>query len=92
MEAAVATTFNVQFVMSGNQLEMRPLAPAGGAASVLPSDRFPTLREMEQEYIQRVMTHVGGNRSQAARMLGIDRVSLWRKLKQVDESVCTVNS
>lgn len=92
MEAAVATTFNVQFVMNGNQLEVRPLVSTAGAVPVVPVDRFPTLRELEQEYIQKVMTHVGGNRSRAARMLGIDRVSLWRKLKQIDEGACMVNS
>ncbi|MCP4713336.1 MAG: sigma-54-dependent Fis family transcriptional regulator, partial [Planctomycetes bacterium] len=35
-----------------------------------------TLSEVEAEYISQVMDHVGGNKSQAARVLGIDRKTL----------------
>jgi len=45
---------------------------------------FPTLEEMEKEYIRWVMTKAGKNKSQAARILGIDRVSLYRKLKKFE--------
>ena len=41
-----------------------------------------TLESQEAEHIQHVLKLAEGNRSQAARMLGIDRVSLWRKLKK----------
>lgn len=44
--------------------------------------RIPSLKERETEYIQWVLREVGGNMSLAARTLGIDRVSLWRKLKK----------
>lgn len=40
-----------------------------------------TLEERENQYIHWVLQHTGGNRSKAAEILGIDRVSLWRKLK-----------
>ena len=42
-----------------------------------------TLQEQEAEHILSVLKMVDGNRTQAARMLGIDRVSLWRKLKKL---------
>ncbi len=42
-----------------------------------------TLEEQEAEHILNVLKMVDGNRTQAARMLGIDRVSLWRKLKKL---------
>jgi len=42
-----------------------------------------TLESQEAEHIQHVLKLAEGNRSQAARMLGIDRVSLWRKLKKL---------
>ncbi|MEW6594438.1 MAG: sigma-54 dependent transcriptional regulator [Thermodesulfobacteriota bacterium] len=42
----------------------------------------PTLEEQEKAYIQWVLAEAEGNRSLAARILGIDRVSLWRKLKK----------
>lgn len=41
-----------------------------------------TLEEQEREHILRALDVARGNRSEAARMLGIDRVSLWRKLKK----------
>lgn len=40
-----------------------------------------TLAEVEREHIFAVLEHCDGNRVQAAKMLGIDRVSLWRKVK-----------
>jgi DNA-binding NtrC family response regulator len=44
--------------------------------------RIPSLEEQEIAYIQWVLKEVGGNKTLAARTLGIDRVSLWRKLKK----------
>ncbi|MFA5354487.1 MAG: sigma-54 dependent transcriptional regulator [Thermodesulfovibrionales bacterium] len=44
--------------------------------------KIPSLEEQEMAYIQWVLTEVGGNRTLAAQILGIDRVSLWRKLKR----------
>jgi len=43
---------------------------------------IPTLVEQEQNYIQWVLNKCEGNQTQAAKILGIDRVSLWRKLKR----------
>ena len=44
-----------------------------------------SLAEIEKRHILQVMEQVGGNRSRAARILGMDRSSLWRKLKSYDE-------
>ena len=44
--------------------------------------RIPTLAEQEREYILWVLGEARGNQTLAAQMLGIDRVSLWRKLKR----------
>jgi len=43
--------------------------------------KIPSLAEQEMAYIQWVLNEVGGNKTLAAQILGIDRVSLWRKLK-----------
>ncbi len=43
---------------------------------------LPTLEEQEIRYIKQVLTESGGNKSAAAETLGIDRVSLWRKIKR----------
>jgi DNA-binding NtrC family response regulator len=48
------------------------------------ADAFRTLEELERDYIHWVMTKAGKNKSQAARILGIDRVSLYRKLKKYE--------
>ncbi len=45
--------------------------------------KIPSLDEQEGEYIQWVLKEVGWNRTLAAQILGIDRVSLWRKLKKL---------
>jgi len=42
----------------------------------------PTLEEQEIHYIKWVLEKSGGNKTKAAKMMGIDRVSLWRKLKR----------
>jgi len=43
---------------------------------------WPTLAEKEKRYILEVLDEVEGNKSKAARILDIDRVSLWRKIKR----------
>ncbi len=45
--------------------------------------KYPSLEEMERSYIQWVLKEVGENKTEAAKYLGIDRVSLWRKLKKL---------
>lgn len=45
-------------------------------------ETLPSLEDQERRYILQVLEHTGGNRTQAAQILGIDRVSLWRKLKR----------
>ncbi|AKV03423.1 Response regulator of zinc sigma-54-dependent two-component system [Labilithrix luteola] len=41
-----------------------------------------TMEEVEQRYIQRVMEAVGQNKTQAAKVLGFDRTTLYRKLER----------
>ncbi len=43
---------------------------------------IPSLEEQEMAYIHWVLKEVSGNKTVAAQILGIDRVSLWRKLKR----------
>jgi DNA-binding NtrC family response regulator len=45
-------------------------------------DRILSLEDHEKTYIQWVLKEARGNKSRAAQILGIDRVSLWRKLKR----------
>jgi DNA-binding NtrC family response regulator len=45
---------------------------------------IPTLEEQEAAYILWVLKETDGNKTLAAQHLGIDRVSLWRKLKKFE--------
>ena len=52
-------------------------------ASFSPADQKElTLEEMERSYIEHILEISGGVRTRAAAILGIDRVSLWRKMKK----------
>jgi DNA-binding NtrC family response regulator len=42
----------------------------------------PTIEEQERRYIKWVLDKCEGNKTRAAQIMGIDRVSLWRKLKR----------
>ncbi len=53
--------------------------PTEGAKPGLPAGL--TLRELEQQYILQTLDGVGGNRTQAARLLGISLRCLQYKLK-----------
>jgi transcriptional regulator with PAS, ATPase and Fis domain len=44
--------------------------------------KFPSLEEMEQSYIKWVLKETANSKIEAAAALGIDRSSLWRKLKK----------
>jgi two-component system response regulator HydG len=45
-------------------------------------EQLMSLEELERRYIQRVLKAVTGNKTQAARVLGLDRRTLYRKLKR----------
>ena len=45
-----------------------------------------TLQELERRYIERVLKAVGGNKTRAAKLLGLDRRTLYRKLDRYEEA------
>ena len=55
-------------------------AYSAAGASEQPPATVPSLARVEWEHIQRVLTDCGGNVSQAAKLLGMHRRSLQRKL------------
>ncbi|WP_320412210.1 helix-turn-helix domain-containing protein, partial [Candidatus Magnetaquicoccus inordinatus] len=47
------------------------------------NSRMLPLAEMEQQYILWVCEQMNGNQTLAAKVLGLDRISLWRRLKKI---------
>ena len=60
--------------------------PGALQAAAQTEGRLPTLEEQEQRYIHHVLDEVQGNQTAAAQILGINRASLWRKLKAWKEN------
>jgi DNA-binding NtrC family response regulator len=70
----------------GEVIEPSHLVEDLQSSSVSPSrvamQYWPSLEEHEKNYILDVLDETEGNKSQAAKILDIDRVSLWRKIKR----------
>ncbi len=52
---------------------------------IQPVKQNQSLQENERDYILSVLKSVDGNKTKASKIIGIDRVSLWRKLKKYRE-------
>jgi DNA-binding NtrC family response regulator len=71
-----------------NKIGMKDLPPQ----LAVPTDGMPpiaeaaskayTLRDLEREYIVQVLENTNGNKSEAAKILGVDRTTLYRKLEE----------
>ena len=51
-----------------------------------PSGPFLSLRQMEDAHIRKALVRTDGNKSKAAKLLGISRMTLYRKLDEMDLS------
>ena len=51
---------------------------------------FLSLEELEHEYIQHVLKCHNGKKTRAAQILGIDKTTLWRKLRRNEDDPETV--
>lgn len=82
IERAVARATGPTLAVADLPEDLANPAPAAtdGAA-------IKTLETLEREHILKALEHTGGNRALAAQLLGIDRVSLWRKLRRYNEEV-----
>lgn len=79
IEGALALTVDPLIDSGDLMLPEAALAPSGGD---LASD-FPELRELERRYVARVLTETGGNISKAAKILGVDRKTLYRRKEEL---------
>jgi transcriptional regulator with PAS, ATPase and Fis domain len=70
----------------GNGIELEDLMYHGISASTAMlgpiAGKYKTLEEMEKEYIKAVLRTQYGNKTRAAELLGIDRKTLWAKIKK----------
>ena len=70
-------------VAPGEIIETQDLGLSAPAAPGAPAGwRRASLEEIEHEHVASVLAGTGGNISQAARILGIDRVTLYSKMKK----------
>ncbi len=82
IERAVTLTQHSQLVVE----DLPERIQASTRPAIIVPDNDPTellpMAEVEKRYIRRVMELVGGNKALAARTLGFDRTTLYRKLQQ----------
>jgi len=78
IERGVAITYGDTIALTHLPDELRDTS---GIPLQKKNGKLPTLEEHEREYIHWVLKEVGGNQTAAAQTLGINRSSLWRKLK-----------
>ena len=67
----------------------RALAGGASRSSKAPADAVDTvlpLKQIEARYIRHALRQCKHNRAKAAKLLGIGRNTLWRKLKEMDAS------
>ncbi|OGC40660.1 Fis family transcriptional regulator [candidate division WOR-3 bacterium RBG_13_43_14] len=63
--------------------QMKPTAPEI-IQEIAKQDQFISLHELEKKYIKQVLKYTGGNKTIAAKVLGIHPTSLFRKLKAME--------
>jgi transcriptional regulator of acetoin/glycerol metabolism len=80
IRAAVALTQSKTLELSELPARVREAHKSRGDSSRVDLDA------LERTHIERVLRETGGNRSEAARQLGIDRVTLYRKMKRYQVS------
>lgn len=83
IERALALSLHDQLTMEDlpEQIKHRS-GEAPIPAGLTDNGRILALEEMEQRYIHQVLDQLDGNRTLAARLLGVDRKTLYRKLKE----------
>jgi two-component system response regulator HydG len=79
VERAVALTRFTRLSVEDLPATVRAVEGRGGANLAVRSEGFPSLDEVERRYIRRVMEATGGNKTLAARILGVHRRTLYRK-------------
>jgi two-component system, NtrC family, response regulator HydG len=84
MERAVTLTKLAEITVDDLPEKIRDFQSSSMVISGDNPDEMPTLEEVERRYIRRVLKAVGGNKTHAARVLGLDRRTLYRRLDRLE--------
>ena len=82
VERAVALARYEELQLADLPPKVREHAPSKLVVETEDPRELVTLDELERRYVQRVMEVLRGNKSDATRVLGIDRSTLYRKLER----------
>ena len=82
IERAVTMTEHHDLVVEDLPERVRNSSPTTFTVADNDAAELMSMAEVERRYIQRVLQLVGGNKTLAARTLGFDRTTLYRKLQQ----------
>ncbi|MFN7146165.1 MAG: sigma 54-interacting transcriptional regulator, partial [Myxococcota bacterium] len=82
IERAVALTRFDQVMLEDLPEKLREWRPSQVVVAAEDPTELPPLEEVERRYILRVLGAVGGNKTEASRVLGLDRKTLYRKLER----------
>ena len=86
LERAVALTSFEELTVDDLPERVRNYSQPKAVPENTDPSELVTLEEVERRYIHRVLEAVGGSRTLAARVLGVDRKTLYRKLERDDEA------
>jgi two-component system response regulator HydG len=86
MERAVALTSYDRIVVEDLPERIRDYRRSDVLIASQDPSELVSLEEVERRYILRVLESVGGNKTSAARILGLDRRTLYRKLERWNEA------
>ena len=89
MERAVALAAGERVGVDDLPEGIRTYRPAHVVVAGDDPEELVTLEEVERRYILRVIEAVGGHRTRAAQVLGLDRKTLYRKLDRYAEPLRT---
>jgi transcriptional regulator with PAS, ATPase and Fis domain len=79
IERATAVCRDGEIKLEDLPTKIQKFAPSRIEIATVP-DQLITLDDMERRYVRQVLASVNGNKTHAARILGIDRRSLYRRL------------
>ena len=90
-QSVISGRLETLFELAGSMCKQLRRNPVNSSNKLWPfvnretdTGKLPTMEQTERRYIQFVLDSVEGNRTVAARILGFDRKTLWRKLKGAD--------